>query len=156
MRPVFDAHRAGRLLFTVSPRRFSSPEVSLPSITRALTGENLTFDMDEQIAELRRDECYVRSGRVGRTLVKAGPLRITLTLIAEGVEVGTHHAASPMTLQALQGRLRYRVGDEEFEIGQGELLFFGPGHAQDIRALEDTALLLTITGDEPEAGWPHL
>lgn len=112
--------------------------------------------MDEQIAELRRDECYVRSGRVGRTLVKAGPLRITLTLIAEGVEVGTHHAASPMTLQALQGRLRYRVGDEEFEIGQGEVLFFGPGHAQDIRALEDTALLLTITGDEPEGGWPGL
>ena len=156
MRPVFDAHRAGRLLFTAPPRRFSGPEVSLPSITRALTGENLTFDMDEQIAELRRDECYVRSGRVGRTLVKAGPLRITLTLIAEGVEVGTHHAASPMTLQALQGRLRYRVGDEEFEIGQGEVLFFGPGHAQDIRALEDTALLLTITGDEPEGGWPRL
>ena len=128
----------------------------MPSITRALTGENLTFDLDEQIAELRRDECYVRSGRVGRTLVKAGPLRITLTLIAEGVEVGTHHATSPMTLQALQGRLRYRVGDEEFEIGQGEVLFFGPGHAQDIRALEDTALLLTITGDEPEGGWPGL
>ena len=143
-------------MFTASPRRFSGPEVSLPSITRALTGENLTFDMDEQIAELRRDECYVRSGRVGRTLVKAGPLRITLTLIAEGVEVGTHHAASPMTLQALQGRLRYRVGDEEFEIGQGEVLFFGPGHTQDIRALEDTALLLTITGDEPEGGWPRL
>ncbi len=83
MRPVSDAHRAVRLLFTAPPRRFSGPEVSLPSITRALTGDNLTFDMDEQIAELRRDECYVRSGRVGRTLVKAGPLRITLTLIAE-------------------------------------------------------------------------
>ena len=60
----------------------------MSSITRALTGENLTFDLDEQIAELRRDERYVRSGRVGRTLVKAGPLRLTLTLIAEGVEVG--------------------------------------------------------------------
>ena len=66
--------------------------------------------------------------------------------------MGTHHAASPMTPQVLQGRLHYRVGDEEFEIGQGALLFFGPGHAQDIRALEDTALLLTITGDGPEGG----
>jgi quercetin dioxygenase-like cupin family protein len=122
------------------------------SITRALTGEKLTFDLDEQIDELRRDEIYVRSRRVGRTLVKAGPLRLTLTLIAEGVEVDTHHAAVPMTLHVLQGRLRYRVGDEEFEIGHGEVLFFGPGHAQDIRALEDTALLLTITGDGPEEG----
>jgi len=122
------------------------------SLTRALAGEKLTFDLDGQIAELRRDEHYVRSGRVGRTLVKAGPLRLTLTLIAEGVDIGTHHAAAPMTLHVLQGRLRYGVDEEEFEMGQGEVLFFGPGHAKDIRALEDTALLLTITGDSPEAG----
>ena len=121
----------------------------MSSITRALTGDNLTFDLSEQIGELRRDESYIRSGR---TLVKAGPLRLTLTVIAEGVEVGTHHAASPMTLQCLEGRLHYRVGDEESEIGQGEVLFFGPGHAQDIRALEDTALLLTITGSGSERG----
>lgn len=117
----------------------------MTSMTRALTGENLTFDLAIQIAELRRDEGYLRSGRVGRTLVKAGSMRLTLTVVAKGVEIGTHHAVSPMTLQPLEGRLRYRVGDEEFEIGQDEVLFFGPGHAQDIRALEDTALLLTIS-----------
>lgn len=120
-------------------------------MSRALTGEHLSFDLAGQIRELRREENYERSGRAGRTLVKEGPLRITLTLMAEGTEVGTHHAVSPMTLQALEGRLRYRVGGEEFEIGAGEVLFFGPGHARDIRALEDTALLLTITGDEGEA-----
>jgi mannose-6-phosphate isomerase-like protein (cupin superfamily) len=42
------------------------------------------------------------------------------------------------------------VGEEQFELGKGEFLFFGPGHAQDIRALEDTALLLTITGGDDE------
>ena len=119
----------------------------MSSITRALTGEKLTFNLDEQIAELRLDESYVRSGRIGRTLVKAGSLRLTLTLIADGIDVGTHHAASPMTLQLLLGKLRYRVGDEDFELGKGEVLFFGPGHAEDIRAHGETALLLTITGD---------
>jgi len=124
----------------------------MSSITRALTGENLTFDLAGQIADLRKDERYLRSGRVGRTLVKAGSLRLTLTVVAEGVEVGTHHAVSPMTLQPLEGGLRYRVGDDEFEIGRGEVLFFGPGHAQDIRALEDTALLLTIGAEGPQDG----
>jgi mannose-6-phosphate isomerase-like protein (cupin superfamily) len=51
-----------------------------------------------------------------------------------------------MTLQPVTGRLRYRVDEETLEIGSNEVLFFGPGHARDIRALEDTALLLTITG----------
>lgn len=119
----------------------------MTSMSRALTGDNLTFDLDMEIAELRRDDGYLRSGRVGRTLVKAGSLRLTLTVVAEGVEIGTHHAVSPMTLQPLQGSLRYRVEGDDFEIGEGEVLFFGPGHAQDIRALEDTALLLTISNE---------
>lgn len=122
----------------------------MPSIQRALTGAHLTFDLARHISELREDESYHRTGRVGRTLVKEGPLRLTLTVIAKGMSVGTHHAAAPMTLQLIQGRLRYRVGEEEFEIGRGEVLFFGPGHAQDIRALQDTALLLTITSEEGE------
>jgi len=120
----------------------------LSPVSRALTGKHLTFDFAEHIAELRRDDHYVQTGRIGRTLVKEGALRLTLTVLAEGTDIGTHHATAPMTLQLLEGRLRYRVGDDEFKIREGELLFFGPGHAKDIRALEDTALLLTITGAE--------
>lgn len=119
----------------------------MSSLTRPLEGTNLTFDLGSQIAELRRDPSYARSGRIGRTLVKSGVLRLTLTVLASGVDVGTHHAETPMTLHVLDGGLRYRFGDDEFELGRGEVLFFGPGHAQDIRALGDTALLLTITGD---------
>lgn len=117
-------------------------------LSRALTGAHLTFDLAEQIAELRADDHYIQTGRIGRTLVKEGALRLTLTVLAEGAEVGTHHAVAPMTLQVLEGRLHYRVGDDEYEIREGALLFFGPGHAKDIRALADTALLLTITGEE--------
>lgn len=117
-------------------------------MSRALTGRNLSFDLAEQMAQLRRDEKYVQTGRLGRTLVKEGALRLTMTVLAKGAEVGTHHAAAPMTLHVLEGRLRYRVGGEACELGEGELLFFGPGHAQDIQALEDTALLLMITGGE--------
>lgn len=116
-------------------------------IQRPLTGRHLDFDLSAQMADLRDDHAYREAGRLGRTLVKEDGLRITMTVLAEGAEVGTHHAVAPMTLQVLEGRLSYGVaGDERFELAAGELLFFGPGHARDIRALEDTALLLTITG----------
>jgi len=122
----------------------------MPSLTRSLAADNLVFNLADQIAELRKDDSYERSGRVGRTLVKSGHLRLTLTLMADGVEVGTHQAAAPMTLTVLEGGLRYRLGDEPFELVAGEVLFFGPGHAQDIRAHGDTALLLTITGEDTQ------
>ena len=119
----------------------------MSSLTRPLAGAQLVFDLAGQIAELREDEGYVRSGRIGRTLVKAGPLRLTLTLLNDGVEVSTHHAETPMTLQVLEGGIRYRIDEEDFKLYQGQLLFFGPGHARGIQALGRTALLLTITGD---------
>jgi len=120
----------------------------MSSMSRALSGRHLTFDLAAQIAELREDESYVKTGRIGRTLVKEGALRLTLTVLARGAEAGTHHAVAPMTLQVIEGRLHYRVEGEEFGLGAGEFLFFGPGHAEDIQALEDTAMLLTITGGE--------
>lgn len=116
-------------------------------VSRPLTGPNLTFDLATHLAELRQDEAYLRSGRAGRTLAKHGPLRLTLVALSEGVKVETHLAETPMTLQPLEGRLRYRVGNETLELAEGQVLYFGPGHAQDITALEDTSLLLTITAE---------
>lgn len=122
----------------------------MASISRPLTGPHLIFRASTQAEELRGDEAYARSGRAGRTLAKQGPLRLVLVVLREGVEVGTHHAEAPMTLQPLEGRIRYRVGEDVFELGAGEILFFGPGHARDIRALEDVALLMTVTRNGSE------
>ena len=90
------------------------------------------------------------AARIGRTLVKAGGLRLTLTLLDDGVDADTHHAETPMTLQVLEGGIRYTVADGESKLYQGQLLFFGPGYARDIRALGRTALLLTITGGDTD------
>lgn len=117
-------------------------------MSRVLTGPHLTFDLNEQVEDLRKDPNYERTGRVGRTLVKSGALRLTLVVLAQGIDAGTHRAETPMTVQVVGGRLRFRVEEQHFEIGAGEVLFFGPDHAQDITALEDTALLLTITGED--------
>jgi quercetin dioxygenase-like cupin family protein len=122
----------------------------MPSLNRPLTGPMLTFDLESQLAELRKDEAYRRSGRAGRTLAKSGRLRLTLVAMAAGNEIGTHQADSPMALHVLQGHLRFRADGEDHEMRSGEVLFFGPGDAHDIRAEEESALLITISalGDD--------
>lgn len=112
---------------------------------RSLAGPMLTFDLAEQIAQLRDDASYRRTGRLGRTLAKSGRLRLVLVVLESGVEVGTHHADSPMTLQPIEGRLTFRVDGKDHQIATGEVLYFGRGEAQEIRALERTALLLTLS-----------
>ena len=122
----------------------------MSSINRPLTGPMLSFDLERHMTELRRDESYRRSGRAGRTLAKSGRLRITLTAMAAGNVIGTHQAESPMTVHVLRGHIRYRAAGEEHELRQGQLLVFGPGDANDIRAEEESVLLLTLSavGDD--------
>jgi quercetin dioxygenase-like cupin family protein len=122
----------------------------MSSLNRPLAGPSMVFDLAAQLAELRREEAYRRSGRAGRTLAKSGRFRLVLLAVGSGVLIGTHQADSPMTLQVLEGGLHYRDEGGEYELKQGDLLFFGPGNAEDIRSTGESALLLTISavGDD--------
>jgi quercetin dioxygenase-like cupin family protein len=121
-------------------------------IDRPLAAPMMIFDLSPQLRELRQDESYRRSGRLGRTLAKSGRLRLTLVALNAGVEVGTHHADSPMTIQLLEGVLSFRVNGTDHELRAGQVLFFGPGDAHDIRAVEESALLLTLSALGDDAG----
>lgn len=123
-------------------------------IQRSLASPMMIFDLEPRLQELRADDSYRRSGRLGRTLAKSGRLRLTLVALNSGIEVGTHHAASPMTIQLLEGSLSFRVAGEDHELRAGQVLFFGPGEAHDIRAVEESALLLTLSaiGDDDDGG----
>jgi len=125
----------------------------MSSISRPLAGPLLTFSLAEQLRDLRAEDSFSRSGRAGRTLAKAGRLRLVLTAMRTGNVIGTHQAESPMTIHVLEGHIRYRAADGEHELREGEVLFFGPGDAHDITAQSDSALLITISAigqdDEP-------
>ena len=120
-------------------------------VARTLTGPLLTFDLTKQLKELRDDPAYTRSGRVGRTLAKEGAIRLTLVALDEDVEVGTHHTEHPMTVHVLSGAIRFRIGNDRRRLREGEILYFGPGAAHDIKATEETALLLSIGVKEAPA-----
>ncbi len=117
----------------------------MSSISRPLAGPVMTFDLAALVAELRGEEAYRRSGRAGRTLAKSGRFRVVLVVMSRGLFVGTHQADSPMTLQLVEGALHFRTGEGEYDLKRGELLFFGPGDAHDIRSTEESALLITIS-----------
>jgi quercetin dioxygenase-like cupin family protein len=122
----------------------------MSSIDRPLAGPMLVFDLEQHLRELQAEESFHRSGRSGRTLAKSGRFRLTLVAMARGNTIGTHQADSPMTLHLLRGHLRFRAGEAEHELRAGEVLFFGPGNAHDIRAEAESALLITLSaiGDD--------
>jgi len=122
----------------------------MSSINRPLAGPMMTFDLRSQLEELRGEDSYQRTGRAGRTLAKSGRFRLVLVAIAPDGSIGTHQAESPITVQVLEGHIQYRADGSDHQLHSGQILFFGPGEAHDIRAVEASALLLTISaiGDD--------
>lgn len=122
----------------------------MSSLNRPLSGPMLTFRLTEQLAELRKEEGFRRGGRAGRTLAKAGRLRLVLIVMAEGNVIHTHQADSPLTIHLLHGDLTYKADGGDHRLEEGQVLFFGPGDAHDITATRESALLITISaiGDD--------
>ena len=122
----------------------------MSSLNRPLAGPLLVFDLPAIAGELRSEESYLRSGRAGRTLAKAGRMRVVLVAIAETSFIGTQQADSPLTIQVLEGDIEFRTDGGKHRLRRGEILFFGPGDAHDIRATAPSLVIITISaiGDD--------
>ncbi|HEU5037254.1 MAG TPA: cupin domain-containing protein [Nocardioides sp.] len=71
-------------------------------------------------------------------------LRQTLIALAGGRSLGEHESPGEATLQVLRGRVRLHAGGETWEGGSGDYVLIPP-QRHDLEALEDAAVLLTVT-----------
>lgn len=113
----------------------------------ATAGPSLTFDLSEQIHELR-EESYWQSGRNAKTLVKYDDFRIVLIALQANTTIHEHHAAGRISVQTIKGHLRMHAGGKKFDLPAGQVLVLDRGMAHDVVAVEDSAFLLTIA-------WPQ-
>ncbi|HTE18063.1 MAG TPA: cupin domain-containing protein [Armatimonadota bacterium] len=101
------------------------------------------FPLTSTIATLRGEEAYGKSGRSGITLVKNPDLRVVLQVLRQGAELAPHAAPGPITVQVLEGELRFSAAGEDVSLRPGELLAL-PHGTHSVEAVTDSAFLLTI------------
>ncbi|HLU24540.1 MAG TPA: cupin domain-containing protein [Longimicrobiales bacterium] len=113
-------------------------------IERRISGAALCLDLNEERRIVADEAILARSGRNARTLVKEGPLRITLITLAPGGEIPTHRADGPMAVQVLEGSMRVDVGDTSYTLEAGELLSLPGREEHAVASAEGATFLLTI------------
>lgn len=107
------------------------------------------FDLRDALAELRGEALYHQHGRNGATLVKNSELRVVLQAMQRGAHLAEHHAPGPITVQVLEGEIRFNVGETPHRLRAGDLLVVPALEPHSVEAVEDAAFLLTIA---PRAG----
>jgi quercetin dioxygenase-like cupin family protein len=111
-----------------------------------LADKLLHFSLSDELRQLREEDSWTRgSGRSSRTLAKYPDFRIVLVLMKPGSEMKEHHADARISIQTLQGRVRLQLSAKAVELGSGELMCLESGIHHDVKALEESAFLITVS-----------
>jgi len=116
----------------------------MPSIDRALSGQPLQFNLPSERERITGSEHQEAHGRTGRTLVKDGPLRVNMVSLGPGESLAEHHAPGPITVQVLEGAIRFTTGGTHHDLHTGELLALGAETPHAVTSEEGGVFLLTI------------
>lgn len=118
----------------------------MPSIDRPLSGDGLHFRLGgSEVEKLIDQDALAKAGRSARTLVKDGPLRVTLVALAPGSSIAEHRAAGPITAHVVSGVVSFRTDAQEWTLEAGDLLSLGGGVAHEVRSSSGGAFLLTVS-----------
>lgn len=109
-----------------------------------LSGEALRFDMRERAAALLETARAAAVGRAAETLVKDGPLRLTMLALKEGATINDHRAPGPVSIAVVSGKAEISVGDRTEALGEQETLVLGPNVVHAVHAPAGAVILLTI------------
>ncbi len=122
----------------------------MPSIQRPLSGDVLVFQLNEERARTEDPVATARRGPSARTLLKEGPLRVTLVVLGPGGSIAEHSADGPITVQPIEGALRFTAAGTHYDIEPGELLSTRGGVRHAVSSESGATFLLTVA--QPDTG----
>lgn len=118
----------------------------LPELAEGVIRRNIA----DELEKLKKAPSWQReSGRSSETLVKYEEFRIVLVRMKMGSYMSNHRAEGPISIHALQGKIRVHLPEDRMEeLKPGDLLTLERCLEHDVEALEESAFLLTIAWPE--------
>lgn len=113
-------------------------------VGRRVAGEMLSLVLADEMAVVRR-ELEGASGRIARTLVKNGPLSVTLVGVKPGGELKEHTAKGPITIQVIEGGIEFEAAGSRQPLSPGMLLSLDGGVPHSVTSASGAIFLLTVT-----------
>lgn len=104
----------------------------------------LSFDLAEQIRALKLEKQWKSEDRNGITLVKTPSIRIVLMVLHEGTTLSEHSAEGAISVNILSGSVEFILKDTTAHLTAPALLSLADGVPHSVRAIEESALLLTV------------
>lgn len=124
----------------------------MSSLQRTIEGDVLVQHLTQDQRTID-PELVARHGRSARTLVKEGPLRLTLMALGAGGHLPSHHADGPVSIHLVEGQVVFEAQGSEYPLVAGDVLVLAAGVEHSARTANGAVFLLTVV-HLPSAGTP--
>ena len=105
----------------------------------------MDLNLSTEIAQLHQEERWRRTGHNSKTLVKQPDFRIVLIALKKGGHLEEHEANARISIHTLNGHVTLQLAGQIVDLPAGHLLALDRGIRHDVEAVEESALLLTIS-----------
>jgi len=119
-------------------------------VKHRVSGAALSFSLENELRVVR-DELTRAPARIGRTLVKDGPLRVTLVGLRPDHSLQEHRSSGPITIHVLEGGVDVHAAGKRWPLDAGMLLALDGGVAHSVTSAKGGIFLLTVMHGDGEA-----
>ena len=103
-----------------------------------------TFDLPALVEKMKQKPAWVKGELNAMILLKSTNKEIVLATLHEGTEINSFHSNDSITLQILEGKLKFRNRKESVTLDKGQLLVVQENINFSLTTGEETVFLLTI------------
>lgn len=102
------------------------------------------LDVMAEAASLFDEPEWAERDRTSRTIVSGTAMRVTITAMRAGAELGGDGNDDTLSVHALRGTVRVELGGGTADLGAGQLATMSEPGPWRLRATEDALLLITV------------
>ena len=115
-----------------------------PDADRLLDARMFTIDLPSAIERIKQEEEWMSGKQNAITVMKSEKMRIILIAMHKGNEMKMHQSEGPISLQILEGKLKFIAEDMPVVLTKGQLITLHENITHGLIAIEETTFLLTM------------
>jgi quercetin dioxygenase-like cupin family protein len=111
-------------------------------------GGRVAVDIHGEIARLKSEPAWADNDRHGSSLVKGDGINVALMMLKASAKLQAHHTRAPITIQVIVGKINLIASGKSQVATAGMLIALDRAIEHSIEAVEESALVLTVGGEQ--------
>ena len=125
--------------------KFNEATQQRPEGDRVMDSAIVTIDLPSFIEKIKQESPWKDKDRNAITVFKTNGMRIVLIALHAGAEMKTHTVDGIISVQVIDGRMKFNADNQSVELNKGQMLTLHKGIQHSVLAVEETLFLLTLT-----------